>query len=64
MRCNVLPLDEATDFSNFYKCRPEAADDVISGLDVRVKLGDSRLNSGRIIQLFAGRTSFTHSCSR
>ena len=38
-------------FANFEKCRPEVADDVISGLasdyfgmDVRVKLGDSMLN--------------------
>ena len=45
--------------SNFDKCRPEVAGDVISGvalgyvsMDVRAKLGDSRLNNGRIIQLF------------
>ena len=41
--------------------RPEVVCDVISGadvnevaVDVRVKFGDSWLNSGRIIQLFAG----------
>ena len=46
-------------FKNFEKCLPEVADDAISGvavdqrgMDVRVKLGYSRLNSGRIIRLF------------
>ena len=29
-------------------------------MDVLVKFGDYRLNSGRIILLFAGRTRFTH----
>ena len=44
--------------SNFHQCRPEARGDVISGMDVDsvgvdvcAKIGDSRLNSGRIIQL-------------
>ena len=33
-------------------------------MDVRVKLGDSILNSGQlIIGLFAGRTNFTHFCA-
>ena len=57
-------------FLNFEKCRPEVADDVISGLvveyvcmDSRLKLGDSTLNIGRIILNFAGRTSFTHFCA-
>ena len=42
--------------SNFDKCRPEVADDVISseavdyvGMDVCEKFGDSILNIGRII---------------
>ena len=46
-------------FSNFKKCRPEVAGDVIFGaalayvgVDVRAKLGDSRLNRGRIIRLW------------
>ena len=54
-------------FSNLEKCRPEVADDVISdagvdlvGMEVRVKLGDSMLNRGRTIQLFADCTRFTH----
>ena len=45
-------------FSNFDKCRLEAAGDVISGLaielagtDVSAKFAGSRLNSGRIIRL-------------
>ena len=40
-------------FSNFDKCRPEAVDDVISGvavnkvgMDVRVKFGDSAFETG------------------
>ena len=48
-------------FSNLNKCRPEAADDVISGMtldyvntDVHASIGDYRLNSGRIIRLVAG----------
>ena len=43
-------------FSNFEKCRPEVADDVISGVateqvgvDLHVKFGDSIFNSGRTI---------------
>ena len=28
-------------------------------MDVRVKLGESMLNSGRLIRLFEGRTRFT-----
>ena len=54
-------------FSNFYKWRPKVAGDVMSGValvyvgvDVCAKFGDSRLNSGRIIRLFAGQTRFTH----
>ena len=46
-------------FSNIQKCRPEAADDVISGLaevyfvlDIRVKFGDTLLNTSRIILLW------------
>ena len=46
-------------FSNFDKCRPEAAGGVISGralddvcTDVSAGFGDSRLNSARIIRLF------------
>ena len=46
-------------FSNFYKCRPEVAGDVISGvalehvgMDVHAKCGESMLISGRIIRLF------------
>ena len=45
-------------FSNFEKCRPEVADDVVSGvavekigMDVHVKFGASMLNSSRIIGL-------------
>ena len=52
-------------FSNFDKCRPEVAGDVISGaalvyvrVDVRAKFGDSRLNNGRIIRLFGRPDSF------
>ena len=33
------------------------------GIDDRVKFGDSMLNSGQIIQLFAGHTRFTHFCT-
>ena len=47
-------------FSNVDNCRAELTGDVISGkaleylgLDVLAKLGDSRLNNGRIIRLFA-----------
>ena len=29
-------------------------------MDSRVKFGDSRLNGGQIIRLFAGQTRFTH----
>ena len=57
-------------FQNFDKCRSEAAGDAISGLyvdyvgmDVCVTLGESWLNTGRIIRLFGrptGRTRFTH----
>ena len=49
-------------FSNFDKCPPEAARDVVSGvavnyvgMDVPAKFGDARLNSGR--------TRFTHFCT-
>ena len=53
-------------FSNFDKCRPETAGDVISsvalafvGLDVRAKLRDSRLNNGIILfDCWVGRTRF------
>ena len=42
-------------FSNLVKCRPEVAGEVISGVTVSrvvvTKLGDSRLNGGRIIRL-------------
>ena len=31
-------------------------------MDVCVKFGDLMLNSGRVIQLVAGRTRFTHFC--
>ena len=54
-------------FSIFAYCRTKAAGDVTSGVavdqvsaDVRVKCGDSRLNSGQIIRLYADRTSFMH----
>ena len=47
-------------YSNFHKCLPEVAGEVISGVavelvgaDASAKCGDSRLNSGRAIQLFA-----------
>ena len=57
-------------FSNVERCRQEVADDVVSdvavdyvGMGVRVKFGDSMLNSGRIIQLFVGRTRFTQFCA-
>ena len=52
---NPKPSDVAffDRFSNFDTCRPEVADDIISGvaedlvgIDVRVKLGDSTLSSG------------------
>ena len=43
-------------FSNFDKCRPEVAGDGAAlndvGVDVHPKLGDSRLNNGRITRLF------------
>ena len=46
-------------FSNFDICRPEVADDVISGMVVDhagvyllAKFGDSGLNCGRIIRPF------------
>ena len=32
-------------------------------MDAKVKFGDSVLNSGRIIQIFAGRTRSTHFCA-
>ena len=45
--------------SNFDNCRPEVADDVISGaildyvgVDVQARFGDSRLNSDQIIRIF------------
>ena len=57
-------------FFNFEKYRPEVADDVISGvtvdkvgMNVSVKFGDSVLNSGQIIRLFASRIRFTHFCA-
>ena len=31
-------------------------------MDVRIEFGDSMLNSGRIIRLFAGRIRFPHFC--
>ena len=44
-------------FSNFAKCRPEVAGDVVYGktvfyvdVDVRATFGDSPLNSGRIMR--------------
>ena len=50
----------STVFSNFHKCRPEVAGDVLSGVevewvgvDVRAKFGDSRLNSDRVNRLYA-----------
>ena len=52
-------------FSNFDECRSEAAGDVISGMtldyvgtDVSASLGDCRLNSARIIQLFVRTQPF------
>ena len=52
-------------FSNFDKCRLEAAGDVISGTalhyagsDFCAGFGDSRLNNGRIILLFVGQDPF------
>ena len=57
-------------FTNFDRCRAQVASDFISGvavgyvrMDVLVKLDDSRLSSGRIIRLFAGRTRFMHFCA-
>ena len=46
----------------------EVADDVMFGvievsMVVRVKFGDSTLNSGRIIRLVAGHTRFMHFCA-
>ena len=48
-------------FSNFDKCRLEVAGDVIPGevveyvsTDVVAKVGDSKLNTGRIIRPFVG----------
>ena len=56
--------------SIFEKYRPEVTNDVIPratvdyvGMDVRVKFDSFLLNSGRNIQLFAGRTRFTHCCA-
>ena len=65
-------------FSSFDKCRPKAAGDVMSGvavdyvgMDVNIKVGDSTLNRGLIIRLFADRTRLrnlmqylTEFCSR
>ena len=52
-------------FSNLDKCRPEADSDVVSGValdyvatDVHAGFGDSRLNSGRIIELFVRQDPF------
>ena len=47
-------------FSNFVKCRPEVAGEVISGMAmvVRAKFGDSRLNSGGTIRLFGRPDQF------
>ena len=49
----------STDFSKCHKLRREVVGDVISGrdadyvgMDDRGKVGDNRLNSGRIIRLF------------
>ena len=57
-------------FSNFEKCRSEAADDIMSnvavdyvGVDVRSKFGDSMLNGGLIIRLFSGRIGLTYFCA-
>ena len=48
-------------FSNFDKCRPEEAADVVSGMaldqvgmNVVGKVDESRQSNGRIIRLFAG----------
>ena len=53
-------------FSNFDKCRPEVADDVISGVatykvgvDDHVKFGDTTFNGGRIIRLVDGWSRLT-----
>ena len=54
----------------FNRCRPELAGEVVSGMTVdwvglvvRVKFGDSTLNSDRIMLRFAGRTGFTRVCA-
>ena len=66
---NWLSQAWETAFSAVFRdnCRPEEADDVISGvvvdcvgMDARAKFGDSRLNFSRIIRLFACGTRFTH----
>ena len=46
----------------WYKDTSDVAVDQV-GMDVRVKFCDSTLNSGWIIHLFAGWTSFTHFCA-
>ena len=69
LKFDPKPLEAAFSavFRTFGRCRPKAAGGVMSGvavqqvgLDVRVQYGASKLNSGRIISLFAGRTRFTH----
>ena len=58
-------------FSNFDKCQPEAAGDVISGMAldyvstyVVASVGANRLNSGQIIRLFVRPDLFcAHLCS-
>ena len=61
---NIQPKAVGSDifgyFPNFDKCRSEVAGDVMSGVavdhvgvDVRSTIGESGLNSGRIILLFS-----------
>ena len=57
-------------FSNFDKCQPEVAGDVMSstaldyvGMDVPASFGDSQSNSGRIIRPFVRPDPFAHFCA-
>ena len=55
--------------SNFDKCRPEEAGDVMSGValdyvgtDVRASFSGPRLNNGRIINSLSSRIRLAHVC--
>ena len=67
LKFDPKPQEEAFSavYSNFSKCQPKVAGEVISGkaveyvgIDVHEKFGDSTLNNGRIIRLFVQEDSF------